>query len=148
MRLPVALVLSLVSIAATAQVYSWKDANGKVHYSDRPPTGQEAAARKLGPGIAPPEGADAARKALAERALAAKQRDQKADESSAKAQKEQAESAEKQQNCARAKANLQAIESGQARYRYNEAGEKEGLDGPLRDAEIANARKSVDSWCK
>ena len=35
-----ALLLLLFSLGAGAEVYRWVDANGKVHFSDRKPSGQ------------------------------------------------------------------------------------------------------------
>lgn len=35
-NLPVVLMLVLLSTQAVAEVYKWTDANGKVHYSDKP----------------------------------------------------------------------------------------------------------------
>lgn len=41
----VLLTLMLVAAGAAAELYSWKDAAGKIHYSDQPPP--DSAARKL-----------------------------------------------------------------------------------------------------
>ncbi len=41
----IAVALALVAGGATAELYSWKDASGKIHYSDQPPP--QAGARKL-----------------------------------------------------------------------------------------------------
>lgn len=39
--------LLLLSLGAQAQVYRWTDTNGKVHYSDLPPTDTKAETRRL-----------------------------------------------------------------------------------------------------
>ncbi|HEX8989275.1 MAG TPA: 2-oxoglutarate dehydrogenase complex dihydrolipoyllysine-residue succinyltransferase, partial [Rhodocyclaceae bacterium] len=52
---------------ASAQLYSWKDASGKIHYSDEPPP-DKTPARKVAP-PATGAGDPAARKALAEKGI-------------------------------------------------------------------------------
>ena len=42
MRAITLFILALVWTAATAQVYTWRDASGKIHYSDTPPPGVDA----------------------------------------------------------------------------------------------------------
>lgn len=36
MRIIIPLILACLSTVASAQVYSWRDADGKMHYSDTP----------------------------------------------------------------------------------------------------------------
>lgn len=79
----VLLILGLAPLAALAQVYSWKDANGKIHYGDRPPAGKEEAARALR-APPPPEDATSQRKAFLERQMAERERQLKADEEAGK----------------------------------------------------------------
>jgi len=94
MRLATLTALLFLPIAATAQVYSWKDASGKTHYSDKPPVEQPGAARKLGPGVSAPQGADKSRQALAEKGMAAQQGRQKAADAAVKSEAEKAQEAE------------------------------------------------------
>lgn len=139
--------LCILPLAGLAQVYTWKDASGKIHYGDRPPAEQQGESRKL---AAPPaETADgvAARKAAAERLLADREKQQKSAEDTKKPAESPAQARQRAEGCQQAKANLAAIESGQVRSTVDAKGERTGLEGPLRDAEIAKARKSVDSWC-
>ena len=147
-RYALSIAISLLAIPAVAQVYSWKDADGKIHYSDQPPAGKSKDAKKLAPAVQAPEGAETARKALAEKGLEDRKDSQKAKEAADKAEKDKAAAAEKKAQCERAKANLQGIESGQTRFIMGPNGEKVGLEGSARDNEIANARKAADSWCK
>lgn len=140
-------VCATLPTAASAQVYSWKDASGKVHYGSQPPAGQ-AEARKLA--APPPPTADqaAAQKAAAERQMSEREKQQKAQEDAKKGQEDQAMARERAENCRQAKAALASLESGQSRYTLNDKGERVALDGAVRDAEIARARKNADSWCK
>jgi len=147
MRMTFSIILILIMIPSTglSQVYSWKDASGKVHYGDRPPAARQAEARKLA--APPPVDAEAERKALNERLMADREKQQKAQEEGKKTQESQAEAQKRAEGCQRAKSNLAAIESGQVRFALNAKGERTALDGAARDAEIARARKAVSEWC-
>jgi hypothetical protein len=147
-RIVLSLALFLFALSAAAQVYSWKDADGRIHYSDHPPAEKAKDAKRLGTAAQPPEGADAARKAVAEKEIEGRKEGQKTKEAAEKAEKEKSAAAEKQPQCERAKANLASIESGQIRFVVGANGEKVALEGSVRDSELANARKAVDSWCK
>lgn len=141
------MIMGALPLTGLSQVYSWKDATGKTHYGDRPPTEQQAGSRKL---AAPPvETADAiaARKAAAERLLSEREKQQKNQADTGKSQESPAQGKQRAEGCRQAKANLAAIESGQVRFTVDAKGERTGLDGQLRDAEIAKARMAVDSWC-
>ncbi len=136
---------SLVPGGTSAQVYSWKDASGKVHYGDRPPTTQPGEARKLPP--PPPINAEAERKAFLERQMAERVRHQKAQEQAAEQGKKRIEEAGRQENCQRAKAGLSAMESGQTRFVVGPDGERKALEGELLAAELVRARQLVTEWC-
>ena len=135
-------------LASQAQMYSWKDASGKVHYGDRPPTEKQSQARKV-PG-APSETSDiaATRKAATERQFDEREKQVKVEESAKKPAEDPAQTKTREDNCRRAKANLASLESGQARFSINDKGERVALDGAVREVELARARKSADDWCK
>ncbi len=141
------LLLALVPATGTAQVYSWKDASGKVHYGDRPPAERDAAARKLPAAPSATADVEAARKAAAERQFAEREKQGKAEPEDGKAE-DPAQARQREDNCRRARSNLASLESGQARFTIDDKGERVALDGAVRDAELARARKSVDEWCK
>ena len=146
-RHPALLILALLPVVGFAQVYSWKDASGKIHYGDRPPAEQKPDSRKLA--APPPEtaGADAARKAASERQLAEREKQLKAQEEAKQLQESPAEAKQRMENCQQARTNLTAIESGQERFTSNAKGERVALDGPVRDAELARSRKTVADVC-
>ena len=63
-----ALTLAVASAVVTAEVYRWVDADGNVHYGDRPPAaGVDSRTLSLPP--APVEEADQARRSLKQRRL-------------------------------------------------------------------------------
>jgi Domain of unknown function (DUF4124) len=142
----IALIALLLPLAAVAQVYTWKDASGKIHYSDQPPPDQGAKSRVL-----PTDSTDvadpAAIKAAAERRLELNKDAKKQKEAAVKAAKEHAQDEQRRKDCERARVSLQGLESGQIRFRMGANGEREGLDDSARAAEIANARRAVDATC-
>lgn len=142
------LLIALVPAAVAAQVYSWKDASGKIHYGDRPPAERNVESRKLPAAPSATGDAEAARKASAERQFDEREKQGKAQESAKKPPEDPAQAKQREENCRRAKANLAALESGQARFTTDDKGERVALDGAVRDAEITRARKNVDDWCK
>jgi len=139
------ITLSFLPAIAHSQVFSWKDENGKTHYGDRPPASKQADSRKLA--APPPVDAEANRKAMVERQFADREKQQKSQEEAKKTQEDQTQAKDREANCQQAKSNLEAVESGQVRFSVDAKGERIALDGAVRDAEIAKARKAVDSWC-
>ena len=139
------MVFSLIPIIGLAEVYSWKDASGKVHYGDRPPASKQGETRKLA--APPPVDTEAIRKVAGEKQLSEREEQKKSAEDAKKAQEQQKNDQIRAENCSRAKSNLAALESGQARFTLDAKGERVALDGAVRDAELARARKSVDDWC-
>jgi hypothetical protein len=145
-RLLAPFALALFSMAAAAQLYSWKDASGKVHYSDTPPP-DSVPVRKVAP-PATSAGDASARRPQLEQEAAARKKQKETQEAADKAAKDKADAEERRTECERARAGLQAIESGQTRFTFNAKGERVALEGDVREAELANARKAVNSWCK
>lgn len=144
---PLLLACLLLPLTAAAQMYSWKDANGKIQYSDEPPPAQ-VQGRKVAAPPAPSSDAADRRKEAADREMEARKKQKEAKENTAKAEKEKADAEEKRVNCEKARGQLQAIESGQVRFTTDASGGRVALDGAVREAELASARRAVDSWCK
>jgi hypothetical protein len=141
------MALTLLPLSGQAQVYSWKDANGKVHYGDRPPVEQQAQSRKVQGAPVATDDVEAARKATVERQFKEREQQGKAEEGTKKPPEDPAAAKQRQENCRTAKNNLASIESGVTRFRINEKGEREALEGSTRQAELAQARKAVKEWC-
>lgn len=143
----IALIALLFPLAVAAQVYSWKDANGKVHYSDQPPpqSGAQSRVIKVDPSLTAET--PAAQKAAAEKRLDTNKQATEKKEAAAKAAQEKAAEEQRQKDCERAKLQAQGLESGQIRYRMGSGGEREALDDNARQAEIENTRRMVDAAC-
>lgn len=148
MRATAALFLALIATAALgAEVYTWRDAGGKVHYSDTPPAGVDA--KKMRGGASTDSSTPAAsRRSLADQEMEFRKRRSEAEAAQAKAEKEKSEAEESKRNCEQAKSQLQALESGQRMSRPNAQGETVVMDDEVRAQEIERTRKAVQSWCK
>ncbi len=147
---------------AAQQVYSWKDKDGRIHYSDVPPP--EGATKTLsGPSRPPtavttePAEADAASappavqkgpRTAADQELEFRQRRAAEAEAQAKAEKEKSEAAAQEKKCNQARAHLAALESGQRVSRLNDKGEREYLDDKTRETEGRDLRGQIEKMCR
>lgn len=147
MRLAYLLFLLLPASVGLAQIYSWRDAEGKVHYSDQAPP-EVANTRQVKPTLAPAEEVDQARRKLAKDQQDFRKRQNDAAEAASKAEKAQSEASERQENCKQATSYLQSLQSGARITRSNDKGERIYLDDQMREQETASARRAVDAWCK
>ncbi|HKB82545.1 MAG TPA: DUF4124 domain-containing protein [Burkholderiales bacterium] len=143
-----------------AQTYKWKDADGKVHYSDQPPPANAKEPMTVKPGkpsaTAPAStaaptakgGVAAAKpKSYTEQEADFKKRQVEAAERDAADKKKAAEAAEKQKNCEQARAQLKGLESGGRMTRNNAQGEREYLNDAQIAQEIERTKKTVANWC-
>jgi hypothetical protein len=148
MRAMAGLFLALVAtLAWGGEIYTWKDASGKIHYSDTPPPGADSK-RMRGGAQTGGTTTSAPSKGVAEQDMEFRKRQQASEKSRAQAEQEKSSSDEARNNCEQAKRQLQALESGQRMSRVNEAGENIPMDDEARAKEIEQTRKSVQSWCK
>jgi Domain of unknown function (DUF4124) len=153
-----ALVGALISAPSQAQ-WKWRDAQGQVQYSDRPPPHsvpprdilqRPAAAR---PSVSTPSAVTAASSPesaasgprTVDPELNARRRDAEATErkaADAKLARERAES------CARARDYLRTLESGMPIARVNAQGERTSLGDNERRAELTRAREVIAEDCR
>jgi len=162
-----------VSLAAEAQ-WAWRDAGGRMVYSDQPPpksippkdivrqpmapAGPQytpapdsrddapAGAKPAAEPAKPP--AKAAAPSLAEREMQSRQRQQQLAEAQKKSAEEATRQAQQADNCARLKSYLRALDDGHRVGRINAAGEREILDDDARAAETARTRALIDQQCR
>lgn len=140
-----ALCACLLAVGAPAEVYKWTDAEGRVHFGDRPPQGGAETVpmpEKMGddPVATPEERLEKQRRLLN---AFEEERRQKRD---AQAQARQ-EKAERQRNCAEARDNLLSQETASAVYRLGPDGQRVYLDEGEREQALARARAAVEQWC-
>lgn len=139
-------LLSLaVALPAQAQVYKWKDAQGRTVISDTPQPG----AGKQAPTLNTPEpGTGSGEKSWVEKDLEFKKRQQEKRDAAEKSSKETAAAEQKKQNCERAKQQQAVLESGERLVVRNAQGEREFMEDNRRQQEMERARKTVQEWCK
>lgn len=145
----------LIALPAQAQIYKWKDAQGRTVISDtpQPGAGKQVPVVRQAPAAAQDaaEGEPAAAagpKSWAEKDLEFRQRQQEKRASAEKAAKEKAEADQRRDNCNRAREQQRILESGQRISRMKEDGEREFISDQQRQQEIERAIKNVQEWCK
>ncbi len=139
-------VLMAATTTANAEIYQWKDANGKTVISDKPPTGNTQP-QKIFTSDSPTSSASAP-KTTADKDLDFRKRQKEAQESADKANKEQAAAAANKENCDSARRYLKTLESGERISMTDDKGERYYLDDAQRTQEITKARQSIQSSCK
>jgi hypothetical protein len=165
-----ALVLTLLcSLCAPAHAqWQWKDKNGQVTASDRPPPKHVVdkdiisrpdtrRAPPVGPAVAPalaPPPAPAPAPALVpakgplETELETRKRNAEQEQTTKNQAEDQRVAEQRAENCRRARSHQSALDSGQRIARTNEKGEREVLDDKARADEIRRAREVIASDCK
>ncbi len=151
---------------AAAPTWQWRDAQGNIQFSDRPPPqgipdkdilkrppGARAPVRLVSTDAASAPAVDAsapsapAMSAEERKAREAEAKRLKAEETERKAV-EASNAKIKAENCKASQAYLRDLQSGQRIARTNDKGEREFLDDAQRNAEVAKARALVASDCR
>ena len=133
--------LIIWSAAAFAVVYKWSDAEGKVHYGDRPPDGVKAEiVEGLGTHFSVPAAAPAHAHAAAPPAAAPKDKPLDA------AAQDTATAAHEAQ-CTAAQARLKQLNEGRHLFKPGANGERDYMTSEQIDTERADAKKEVDTVC-
>ena len=166
-RLSVAITLVLcVALPASAQMYKWVDANGKVQYSDNPPPSNIKAETLRAPPPAPSAPAASAAAAGADKSGAAKdaakagpktpaeqeqafrKRQLEASKALEAEEKKQAQARDKAEHCRRATAAVNALQLGGRQQRIDSKGERVFLDEQQIAQELAKAQQEAATACK
>ena len=145
-RLALAVAALLATMAATAQIYQWKDESGKTVISDKPPPGGARVSKKLEADAPAPNAAP--QKTVADREMDFRKRQKESQEDAGKAQKEQAATAERKENCEKTGRYLQTLESGERISLRDDKGERYFMEDSQRQQEIAKAKQNVQANCK
>lgn len=140
--IPLAAAALIFATAVNAQIFQWKDENGKTIISDKPPSGNVSQQRKIAS-----DSPAATQKTSADRELEFRKRLKSSQESAEKAEKEQAASAEKTENCDKARRHLQVLESGERVALRDDKGERYFMDDTQRQQEIEKSRQFVQANC-
>lgn len=142
-----AISLLFAATSALAQIYTWKDENGRTVMSDKPPVGKVQQKRVID---TPPAGSvqTPPPKSLAEKEMEFRQQQKIRQDKAKEAEEEAAQQKKRKDNCDAARRNLALYQSGERIARRNDAGEREILDDGQRAAEAAKAQQAVNEWCK
>ncbi len=132
--------------AADAQIYQWKDDNGKTVISDKPPSGPVKEQRKIE--TESTGGIATGQKTIADRDLDFRKRQKEAQDNAEKAKKQQTAAADKAENCANARRQLTTLESGERISMRDDKGERYYLDDAQRQQEIVRTRQIVAQSCQ
>ncbi|MDR2508196.1 MAG: DUF4124 domain-containing protein [Candidatus Accumulibacter sp.] len=138
----------LVSMLAQAQIYQWKDKDGRVVISDRPPIDAKAE-QKRGSGVSSSSSSPAPeQKSLSEQEMEFRKRRKEAQEKEEKEQKTQAQAQQKQKYCAGLKNRLQTYQSGERIALRDDKGERYFLEDNQRAQEIQEMQQQMEQSCQ
>lgn len=146
------LLLLLTAVPAAAQIYSWKDKDGRIQFSDIPPArGEIRTLPEVRP--APPAAAEGAAGKPAPARASSTEPARAASAESARAKpadsgRSATDEAERQRFCEQARIQLGALNSGQRVSRLNAAGAREFLDDKARAAEAERLQQQLDKHCR
>lgn len=168
-------VLSAAALAAAlpaAAQWAWRDAAGKMVYSDQPPPAsvpakdvvRQPAARTAPRVPAPvqPQGEERAETTpqtqaaaqparaptVADREIEARKRQQQQAEAEKKAAEEEQKKVQMAENCERMRSYERALQDGYRIARVNAAGQREILDDATRAAELERTRAQMQQYCQ
>lgn len=136
-----ALVAACIAPGATAALYKWVDANGRVVYSDQPPN-TDAKTDLIG--AAPPPANPNAMKELANKDAEMKKRQADRGEDAKKAEKARGESQKLAAFCTQARAQVAGLNrDDMAMFRVNEKGERVLMDAAARKGEAEKVEQMM-----
>lgn len=132
--------------SAHAELYKWTDGQGKVHYTDQPPTVNAETVK--GPAAGQAETTSQATQSLNDQDQAYKKRRKDAEEARAKAEKEAEQARIQRENCDKARKNLSTLQNTARTYTTNSTGQRIYMDEAARNAALANSQKAISDFCK
>ncbi|MDQ7989737.1 MAG: DUF4124 domain-containing protein [Candidatus Dactylopiibacterium sp.] len=163
-RMLVALAACLLPVVAVAQIYTWKDANGRTHFGDQPPPAANARTMRGGVAVEPPapqatasapqaagsapQAAASGPKSWQERDKEFLQRQNEKAEADAKAKKESQARAEKARHCAELQNTIALLERGGRVAKANEKGESVPMSDTQMLDELQRARQRQARDCR
>jgi len=129
-----------------AELYKWTDGQGKIHYSDQPPS---VDTKSIGQATAGQSAITTeAKKTLNEKDQDYLKRKKEAEEAQTKAESEAEKARIQQANCAKARKNLGILQNTPRVYSTNPAGQRVYMDDAARASALANSQKAIQDFCK
>ncbi len=157
---PLLAALLIAALAAPVQAqWVWRDRDGQVNASDRPPprdvadkdilSRPEQDPRRIAQrAAAAASGAASAAPAPADRELQARKRNAEQEQAAKSRADEERLSQQRAENCRAARSHISALESGQRIARINDKGEREIIDDLTRADDLRRARSVIASDCR
>jgi hypothetical protein len=163
-----ALVCLATALPAYAQ-WAWRDANGRITASDRPPprdvadkdiisrprsdkrlpqSAAAASAAVAAPGASAPAAVVSAAPSPLEREVQARKTKAEQEQASKKAAEDAKLASQRADNCQRARSQVATLDSGLRIAQTNAKGEREIMDDAGRAAEARKAREVIASDCR
>jgi type IV secretory pathway VirB10-like protein len=155
-------LLLALPLLSHAEIYKWKDKDGKIRYSDTPPPSNIKQETLRGKKVVkssaqaplvsaetakPPPIKEGKKEAISKEEDAAKKRQTDAEADKKTKQEKEKQEAAKAENCKTAKANLENYTQGGHIYKINEKGEREYVsDAGLAEGK-AKAQQDIDENC-
>jgi hypothetical protein len=139
-----AAVTALPLATSAAGIYKWQDADGKTHFSDKPPPDVEAETIKA-PTAPAAQNAGTELEALTERV---EENYQRRMEQRAEQAREREEAEKIAAHCADTRAKLERLQTSTRRQIINAQGEREFLPEEQRQAWMRQAREELEKHCK
>ena len=162
-------LIGLLLLAGTAQAqWTWRDKDGHVNASDRPPpkdipdkdiirrpnerraqtAAGAAAAQAAASGASAAASAPAVPRTSLETQIEAKKKLAEQEQAAKAKAEEEKLAGQRAENCKRARSQVATLDSGQRMARVNEKGEREVLDDKMRADEMRRARDVMASDCR
>ena len=133
-------LLGVSAVVSAGQIYKWKDAQGRVHYSDVPPPAGVAKPDVVKTGNAPVSSIATPKAA----AVASKTQASGAEAESASAP---AASEKDPKLCQQVRARKAFLQSNQLTKTVNDKGSVEFLTAEKRKAELVDVEKQIERFC-
>jgi hypothetical protein len=142
-----ACAVSLPTLASDT-VYKWKDASGRVHFSDRPLHDADSEEMKVSPSRSAAaddefEESEESEETAEDEEAATETPDKAARQAEMEKQQKQI----REQNCTIARQTLEHNESIERMYRVDSNGERMFLSDEEREMVLDRSRQDVEKWC-
>lgn len=147
LMLTVALALTASGVALSGEIYKWVDANGNVHYEDRPIGGPSTERVNIASRSTDSSSVQASIDARRERVAARDEAKAKQAEAESEAAKARAEAEDRQQKCTQYRARLETYLQSQRLYREDESGERVYLDEQQMLDARNKAQEKIQEFC-
>ncbi|MEW8052372.1 MAG: DUF4124 domain-containing protein [Candidatus Thiodiazotropha sp.] len=140
------LVLLMAAFQLQAEVYKWVDEQGRVHFSDRPVTGESTEIKIRDQEGSQPSTGEDDRQLKMQRMLDV-YAEERAEKKEAK-QKQLAERKKRKQNCVRAKDRYNSHLRATGIYNLGNDGERRYLSDQARARHIKQLKAEISRWCR